>query len=183
MMGKSEGETPRRQTRMRQEPNPYKGMTPPSIQNLKALGLWVFFLICCSTFSLLFNVGLTLTLEYLTISTSSESPFSTLVQYPLSGNIFKHEYLTHKRSPLVLPFTHLNGTRFPKISVRKTFDTVIKLTRLPETSVRKTFDTGIKLYSSEPVAAQTIGSYTTRKIRGEKHQKDLTRMRADPKPI
>jgi len=49
-------------TRMRQEPNPYKGMTPPSTQNLKALGLWVFFLICCSTFSFIPNVGLRLTL-------------------------------------------------------------------------------------------------------------------------
>jgi len=35
-------------------------------QNLKALGLQVFFLICCSTFSFLSNVGLRLTLEYLT---------------------------------------------------------------------------------------------------------------------
>jgi len=52
-------------TRMRTEPNPHKGMTPPSTQNLKALGLWVFFLIYCSTFSLLLNVGLRLTLEYL----------------------------------------------------------------------------------------------------------------------
>ena len=41
-------------------------MTPPSTQNLKALDLWVFFLICCSTFSFLPNVGLRLTLEYLT---------------------------------------------------------------------------------------------------------------------
>jgi len=54
------------QTRMRQEFNPYKGMTPPSTQNLKALGLWVFFLICCSTFSFLLNLKLRLTLEYLT---------------------------------------------------------------------------------------------------------------------
>ena len=52
-------------TRMRTEPNPHKGMTPPSTQNLKALGLWVFFLICCSTFSFLLNVGLRLTLGYL----------------------------------------------------------------------------------------------------------------------
>jgi len=35
---------------MRTEPT-YKRMTPPSTQNLKALGLWVFFLIYCSTFS------------------------------------------------------------------------------------------------------------------------------------
>jgi len=31
---------------MKNEPT-YKGMTPPSTQNLKALGLCVFFLICC----------------------------------------------------------------------------------------------------------------------------------------
>ena len=42
-------------------------MTPPSTQNLKALDLRVFFLICCSTFSFLPNVGLRLTLKYLTI--------------------------------------------------------------------------------------------------------------------
>jgi len=62
-------------TRMRTELNPHKEMTPVSTQNLKALGLWVFFLVCCSTFSLLLNVGLRLTLGYLTISPSSESPF------------------------------------------------------------------------------------------------------------
>jgi len=55
---------------MRIEPNPHKGMTPPSTQNLKELGLWVFFLICCSTFSFLLNVGLRLTLGYLTRSCS-----------------------------------------------------------------------------------------------------------------
>jgi len=51
---------------MRTEPNPHKRMTLPSTQNLKALGLWVFFLICCSNFSFLLNVGLRLTLGYLT---------------------------------------------------------------------------------------------------------------------
>jgi len=51
-------------TRMRTELNPYKGMTPPSNQNLKTLGLRVFFLIGCSTFSFLFNVELRLTLRY-----------------------------------------------------------------------------------------------------------------------
>ena len=50
-------------------------MKPPSTQNLKALGLWVFFLIYCSTFSFLHNVWLKLTLGYLIISPSSESPF------------------------------------------------------------------------------------------------------------
>jgi len=68
--------------------NPYQGMTPPSTQNLKELDLWVFFLICCSTFSFLPNVGLRLTLEYLTIPPSSVSPSSTtLIHFPLSGSI------------------------------------------------------------------------------------------------
>jgi len=97
-------------------------MTPPSTQNLKALGLRVFFLICCSTFSFLSNVGLRLTLEYLTISPSSKSPSSTLIHSPSSGSILKPEYITHDPS-LVLPFTHLYGTRLPEITIRKTFDT------------------------------------------------------------
>ena len=71
---------------IRIESNLYKRMTPPSIQNLKALGLWVFFLICCLTFSFLLNVGHRLTLEYLTISPSSESPSSTLIHFPSSGS-------------------------------------------------------------------------------------------------
>jgi len=102
------------------EPNPYKRMTPPSTQNLKTLGFWVSFLICCSTFSFLPNVGLRLTLEYLTISPSSESLSSTLIHSPSSGS--KPEYITHDPS-LVPPFTHLYGTRLPKITIRKTFDT------------------------------------------------------------
>jgi len=64
-LGNPRGETWGDLTRMRIEPI-YKGMTPPSTQNLKALGLWVLFLICCSTFSFLLNVGLRLTLGYLT---------------------------------------------------------------------------------------------------------------------
>ena len=55
-------------TRRRNGPNIHKGMTPPLTQNLKAVGLWVFFLIYCLTFSFLFNVGLRLTLGFLTIS-------------------------------------------------------------------------------------------------------------------
>jgi len=56
MLGKSKGETPGRSLTMRTEPNSYKGMTPLSTQNLKTLGLWVFFLICYSTFSFLSNI-------------------------------------------------------------------------------------------------------------------------------
>jgi len=62
------GETLERSHKNQIRVNPYKRMTPPSTQNLKTLGLRVFFLICCSTFSFLPNVGLRLTLEYLTIS-------------------------------------------------------------------------------------------------------------------
>ena len=72
VLGKFEGEN-RKDKQEWEQDQTYKGMTPPSIQNLKALGLWVFFLICCSTFSFLSNVGLRLTLGYLTISPSSES--------------------------------------------------------------------------------------------------------------
>jgi len=58
------GQTGEISQRMRTEPT-YKGMTLPSTQNLKVLGLRVFFLICCSTFSFLSHVGLRLTLKYL----------------------------------------------------------------------------------------------------------------------
>ena len=157
VFGKIEEETLWRPNKNATRANPHKEMTLPSTQNLKALGLWVFFLICCSTFSFLFDVGLKLTLGYLTISSSSESPSSTLIHYHSSGSIFKHEYHTHKRSSLV--------TCLPEVSAKKTFNTGIQLysselvppfthlngTRLPETSARKTFDTAIQLYSSEPV--------------------------------
>jgi len=92
-------------------------MTSPSTQNLKALGLWVFFLICCLTFSFLLNVGLRLTLEYLTISPSSVSPSSTLIHSSSNESILKPEYITHDSS-LVSPFTHLYGTRLPETSIR-----------------------------------------------------------------
>jgi len=74
---------------MRHEPT-YKGMTPPSIQNLKALGLRVFFLIYCSTFSFLSNVELRLTLEYLTISPSSESHSSTTLIHSPRAEAFSN---------------------------------------------------------------------------------------------
>ena len=87
---------PGRSQTMRTEPISYKGMTPPSTQNLKALDLRVFFLICCSTFSFLPNVGLRLTLEYLTISPSSVSPSSTtLIHSPSSGKHSQPEYIIH----------------------------------------------------------------------------------------
>ena len=87
LLGESEGETPGRSYNNENWVNPYKRMTPPSTQNLKALGLWVFFLICCSAFSFLPNVGLRLTLEYLTISPSSVRPSSTLIHSLSSGSI------------------------------------------------------------------------------------------------
>jgi len=61
--------------------------------------LGVFFHICCLTFSFLPNVGLRLTLEYLTISPSSESHSSTtLIHSPSSGSILNVEYITHDPS-------------------------------------------------------------------------------------
>jgi len=85
---------------MRTERNPHKEMTPPSTKNLKALGLWVFFLICCSKISFLTNMGLRLTHEYLTISLRVPhlywyTPPRAEANDPL----------------LVLSFTHLNRTR------------------------------------------------------------------------
>jgi len=44
----------------------YKGMTLLLTQNLKAVGLCVFFLIYCLIFSFLFSVGLRLALGFLT---------------------------------------------------------------------------------------------------------------------
>jgi len=44
-------------------------LTPLSTQNLKAMGLWALILIWCSTFSILVNVGLRLTLGFLTLFT------------------------------------------------------------------------------------------------------------------
>ena len=104
---------------MRTNPNPHKGMTSPSTLNLKALGLWVFFLICCSTFSFLLNMRLRLKLGYLTISLSSESPSFTLVHSPSCRSIFSN----------TSTFTHLNGTRLPETAIRKTFDTGSNCTR------------------------------------------------------
>jgi len=49
----------------------YKGMTLPLTQNLKAVGLWVLFLIYCLIFSFLL---LRLALGFLTISPLSKSP-------------------------------------------------------------------------------------------------------------
>jgi len=76
--------------RIRTEPNTHKKMTPPSTQNLKTLGLWVFFLLYVAQLSHSYSM--------------------------LSGIIFKYEYLNHKQSSLVPPFTHLNGTRLPETS-------------------------------------------------------------------
>jgi len=103
-------------------------MTPPSTQNLKTLGFWIFFHIYCLTFSFLPNVGLRFTLEYPTISPSSESLSSTLIHSPSRRNILNPEYITHDLS-LVPPFTHLYGTRLPETSIRKTFDTGSNCTR------------------------------------------------------
>ena len=76
--------------------NPCKGMTPPLTQNLKALSLWVFFLICCSNFSFVLNVGLRLTLEYLTIFVQVRVPLSHWYTLLRAEAFSMHEYLTHK---------------------------------------------------------------------------------------
>jgi len=65
MLGESEEETFEKSHKNETRANPYKKMTPPSTQNLKTLGLRVFFLICYLTFSFLPNVELRLILEYL----------------------------------------------------------------------------------------------------------------------
>jgi len=70
-LGKFEGKSLGRLNKNETRAKPHKGMTPPSTQNLKALGLLVFFLICCSNFSFLPNVELRLTLEYLTVCRNS----------------------------------------------------------------------------------------------------------------
>jgi len=73
------GETPGRSHKNENKSPIHKGMTPPSTQNLKTLGLWIFFIICCSTFSFLVNVRLRLTLGYLTRSHMDPSSFERLV--------------------------------------------------------------------------------------------------------
>jgi len=82
-------------------------MTWSSIQNFKVLDSWVFFLICCLTYSFLFNMKLRPIFRYLTISLSSKSLSSTLIYSFSSENILKYEYLIHKRPSLVLSFTYL----------------------------------------------------------------------------
>jgi len=72
-------------TRRRNRPNIHKGMTPLLTQNLKAVDLWVFFLIYCLTFSFLFNVGLRLALGFLT---RGLCPFSLLFQRSIYINHF-----------------------------------------------------------------------------------------------
>jgi len=103
-------------------------MTPPSTQNLKALGSWVFFLICCSTFSFLPNVELRLTLEYLRVSPLSVSPSSTLIHSPLSGSILNAR--VHYSWPLTCTTVHtLIRDTLAWNLIRKTFDTGSNCTR------------------------------------------------------
>jgi len=132
-------------------------MTPPPILNLKALGLWVFFLICCSTFSFLLNVGLRLTLEYLTISLSSESPSFTLIYSPSSGSKWS----------LTCTAVH----------------TLIQDT-LAWNLHQEDFRYRVKLSSFVRWQRRTIGSDTTcwENPRG-KYQGDLIRMRTEPTHI
>ena len=103
-------------------------MTPPSTQNLKALGLRILFLICCSTFSFLPNVGLRLTWISNNLSLKCESLLYHIDTLPLERKHSQPEYITHDPS-LILPFTHLYGTHLPEITIRKTFDTGSNCTR------------------------------------------------------
>jgi len=66
---------------MRYEPNPHKGLTQLLTQNVKAVDLWVFILIWCSTFTILLNVRLRLTLEFPKIFLSCVCPFLKLTPY------------------------------------------------------------------------------------------------------
>jgi len=82
--------------KIRYESYPHKKLTPPSTQNLKAMGLWVLFLICWSTFSFLLNVRLRLTWIH---NNFPQVKVPSTFSYPLSGNIFKHEHLTNDPYP------------------------------------------------------------------------------------
>jgi len=99
------------------------------------MGLWALILICCSTFLFLANVGLRLTLGFLTISPSRVSPFNHIGTLPLQR---KH---SQPRVPLLVPPFILMGHAYLELFARKTFDT------------------GTLLHSSEPIL--TIGSDTT----------------------
>ena len=106
IQGKNTGEISHNENKA----NPHKGMTPPPTQNLKVLGLWVFFLIYCSTFSFLPNVRLRLILEYLTISPSSESPSSTLIHSPSSGSNWPLTF-TQQSTPYLYRRSHTYTVR------------------------------------------------------------------------
>jgi len=117
------------------------------------MGLWAFILIWCSTFSILVNVGLRLTLGFLTFSPSRVSPFNHIGTLPLQR---KHS------QPRVLLFCPFLYRRFFFLTGHA------YLEPLPGTLARKTFDTRtiLVLQSSEPVL--TIGSDTTCQEQGNK---------------
>ena len=138
----------------------YRGITPPSTQNLKALGLWVFFLICYSTFSFLPNVGLRLTLEYLTISPSSEShSSSTLIHSPSNGSILNPSTL------LMTPHLYRRSHTYTGHACLKSPSG--RLSIQGQTVLAK-------------AANQRLWYHLIRRIRGGKHWGDLTRMRTEP---
>ena len=102
LVEKIKEETPGELTTMRDELDPHKELISPSTQNLKALSLWVFFLICCSTFSFLLNVRLRLTFGPNNLLLKWKS-LSYIIYFPLSRSIFKHEYITQIWLSLVPP--------------------------------------------------------------------------------
>ena len=64
VLGEFEGHNQRDLNKNEKWAKLHKEITPPSIQNFKAVGLWVFFLIYCSIYSFLPNVRLRFTLGY-----------------------------------------------------------------------------------------------------------------------
>jgi len=81
----------------------HKGMMSPLTQNLEALGLQVFFLICCSTLSFLPSVRLRLTLKYLTLpSTQNLKTLSLQVFFFICRSTFS--FLHNVRLRLTLKY-------------------------------------------------------------------------------
>jgi len=99
----------------------HKGLTSLLTKNLKAMNLWVFILIWCSTFSFLLNVGLRLTLEIPTRDVNGASRVRVVApQHPTRGiNIYLVlvPYL-RRVSVMRVPayFFHIHGyPRYPRL--------------------------------------------------------------------
>lgn len=100
---------------MRPKSNLHKRLTPFLIQNFKAMDLWVFIFIRCSTFSFQSNVGLRLIFEFLrlifeflNISPLQGWVLSILTHSPLSRSIPNHDYPLFKLSFILTSNAYLN---------------------------------------------------------------------------